>query len=213
MPFMVIVNWLIKSDPETGTPTDGFKPEHHIWHVDKVKALVANQDEAVTFFCGGSRNFPKFIDLFDDVFVLEVDLETSLRRIDERVALDPIRNGNKKNTIEITYAIYKGGTVPNSTGKDLIELSKNVVVNERFLSFFQESGSCGFGKYGTVAYTAPSIPRFQVWHISNGKDFIFLTHECLESPTEEEIDEVRQIVAMLSLNIVERPWWKFWVIP
>jgi hypothetical protein len=42
----------------------------------KVRALVVNQDEAVTFFCGDSRNFSKFIDLFDGVFVLEVDLGT-----------------------------------------------------------------------------------------------------------------------------------------
>ena len=73
-----------QGDPETGKPTDGFVHEHHIWHVDKVRALVANQDEAVTFFCGGSRNFAKFIDLFDDVFVLEVDLDTMNRRLDER---------------------------------------------------------------------------------------------------------------------------------
>jgi hypothetical protein len=46
--------------------------------------LVANQDEAVTFFCGGSRNFAKFIDLFDGGLVLEVDLDTLNRRLDER---------------------------------------------------------------------------------------------------------------------------------
>jgi hypothetical protein len=40
------------------------------------------------------------VDLFDGVFVLEVDLDTLNRRIDERVALDPTdwvqnqRNGN-----------------------------------------------------------------------------------------------------------------------
>ncbi len=73
-----------QGDPETGKPTDGFAHGHHIWHVDKVKALVANQDEVVTFFCGGSRNFSKFIDLFDGVFVLEVDLDTLNRRLDER---------------------------------------------------------------------------------------------------------------------------------
>lgn len=50
----------------------------------RVKALVANHDEAVTFFCGGSRNFSKFIDLFDGVFVLDVDLDTLNRRLDER---------------------------------------------------------------------------------------------------------------------------------
>ncbi|MGQ4667036.1 AAA family ATPase [Metabacillus halosaccharovorans] len=73
-----------QGDPETGTQTDGITHEHHIWHVDKVKDLVANQDEAITFFCGGSRNFSKFIDLFDGVFVLEVDLDTLKRRLDER---------------------------------------------------------------------------------------------------------------------------------
>ena len=71
-------------DPKTGRPTDGFGHEHHIWDVDKVRALVANQDEAVTFFCGGSRNFAKFLDLFDGVFVLEIDLGTLNRRLDER---------------------------------------------------------------------------------------------------------------------------------
>lgn len=38
----------------------------------------------MTFFCGGSRNFAKFIGLFDGVFVLAVDLEILNRRIDER---------------------------------------------------------------------------------------------------------------------------------
>ncbi|MFD3688452.1 AAA family ATPase [Nocardiopsis sp. NPDC058631] len=73
-----------QGDPETGEPTDGASHEHHIWHIDKVRSLAANQDDTVTFFCGGSRNFSKFIDLFDGVFVLEVDLETLNRRLDER---------------------------------------------------------------------------------------------------------------------------------
>jgi broad-specificity NMP kinase len=73
-----------QGDPETGLPTDGVTHEHHIWDVEKVKTLVESQDEAVTFFCGGSRNFSKFIDLFDGVFVLEVDLDTLNRRLDER---------------------------------------------------------------------------------------------------------------------------------
>lgn len=86
-----------QGDPETGEPTGDvtqgpsavFTHEHHVWDVEKVKALTANQDDAVTFFCGGSRNFTKFIDLFDGVFVLEIDFDTLNRRLDERVALDP----------------------------------------------------------------------------------------------------------------------------
>jgi len=73
-----------QGDPETGRPTEGCRHEHHIWDVDKVKALVADRNEPVTFFCGGSRNFSKFLDLFDRVFVLEVDLATLNQRLDER---------------------------------------------------------------------------------------------------------------------------------
>jgi broad-specificity NMP kinase len=73
-----------RGDPATGEPTDRVGHEHHIWDVDKVRALAADQDEAATFFCGGSRNFEKFLDLFDGVFVLEVDLNTLDRRLDER---------------------------------------------------------------------------------------------------------------------------------
>ena len=74
-----------QGDPETGEPTDGVPSHwHHIWHVDRVRALVAGQGERFTFFCGGSRNFSKFQDLFDGVFVLEIDLNTLNRRLDQR---------------------------------------------------------------------------------------------------------------------------------
>ncbi|MGE5334504.1 MAG: AAA family ATPase [Nitrososphaerota archaeon] len=92
--------------PETGTPTAAWMSEHHIWDVEKVRALVANQEEAVTFFCGGSRNSSKFIDVFDGVFVLDVDLDTSLRRIAERVALDPTDWGGTPAEREITVRMY-----------------------------------------------------------------------------------------------------------
>lgn len=73
-----------QGDPETGEPVDDGGHEHHLWDVDRVRALVADHDEGVTFFCGGSRNFSAFIDLFDETFVLEVDLDTLLRRLDQR---------------------------------------------------------------------------------------------------------------------------------
>jgi hypothetical protein len=73
-----------QGDPETGDPIKGGGHDHHIWDVDKVRALVADRDAAATFFCGGSRNIAKFVELFDGVFVLEVDLATLNRRLDER---------------------------------------------------------------------------------------------------------------------------------
>jgi thymidylate kinase len=81
-------NLAYQGDPETGAPmadvTDLAVHDHHLWRVDQVKALVADQREAVTFFCGGSRNFTEFIALFNGVFVLEVDTETLTRRLDDR---------------------------------------------------------------------------------------------------------------------------------
>lgn len=61
--------------------------EHHIWDVGKVRALVADHSFAATFFCGGSRNFAAFIDLFDGVFVLDVDLNTLNQRLAARPEL------------------------------------------------------------------------------------------------------------------------------
>lgn len=73
-----------QGDPETGDPTQGVSHEHHLWRVDRVEALVADQHEPVTFFCGGSRNFRRFMGLFDGVFVLDVDAATLDRRLAQR---------------------------------------------------------------------------------------------------------------------------------
>ena len=93
--------------PETGTPTATWMSEHQIWDAEKVQAFVADQEEAVTFFCGGSRNFAEFIDLFDGVFVLEVDLDTMNRRIDERVALDPTDFGGKPEERQLAVCLHQ----------------------------------------------------------------------------------------------------------
>jgi len=93
--------------PETDTPTAAWMSEHQIWDVEKVKAYIADKEEVVTFFCGGSRNFSKFIDLLDGVFVLEVDLDTMNRRIDERVALDPTDFGGKPEERELAVRLHQ----------------------------------------------------------------------------------------------------------
>ena len=62
-----------QGDPETGEPMDGagheddplFGHHHHLWDVGKVRTLIADRSNPISFFCGGSRNFPHFIDLFD----------------------------------------------------------------------------------------------------------------------------------------------------
>jgi adenylate kinase family enzyme len=92
--------------PEAGIPTASWMSEHHIWDVEKVKAYIASQDEAVTFFCGSSRNLAKFIDLLDGVFVLEVDFDTVNQRIDERVALDATDWGGKPEERQLIARLF-----------------------------------------------------------------------------------------------------------
>lgn len=74
--------------PETGEPSDTRSHENHIWDVSRVWELVSDPGEPVTFFCGGSRNFSKFIDLFDQVFVLDIDADTLHKRLDQRAPDD-----------------------------------------------------------------------------------------------------------------------------
>ena len=73
-------------DLKTGEPVNGSADAHRtwLWDVEKVRALVADQNHAATFFCGSSRNSDRFIGLFDEVFVLEIDLDTLNRRLAAR---------------------------------------------------------------------------------------------------------------------------------
>ena len=73
-----------QGDPLTGEPVAGFAHEHHVWNVDKLEALVKDGSRAASFFCGGSRNLPRFLDLFDRVFVLQIDRGTLARRLADR---------------------------------------------------------------------------------------------------------------------------------
>lgn len=77
-----------QGDPETGRRTGGASYEHHIWDVAKVREIAADTDDEVAFFCGGSRNFHKFLDIFDKVIVLDVDTETLKQRLAGRASDD-----------------------------------------------------------------------------------------------------------------------------
>jgi len=89
-------------DPETGIPVpDNVRPSGHsadcgcwdcqawlserwLWDLDQVRTIASDREHAMTFFCGGSRNFWRAIDLFDAVFVLDVELGTLLQRLEQR---------------------------------------------------------------------------------------------------------------------------------
>jgi adenylate kinase family enzyme len=105
--------------PETGEPLNEFDNEkalsnlefrqkHWIWDIDKVKSAIADSSKSITIFCGGSRNFSKFIDLMDGVFVLEVeDVDTIMRRIDKRVLEHPTQWGGKPEEKDFIKSLHQ----------------------------------------------------------------------------------------------------------
>jgi broad-specificity NMP kinase len=102
-----------KGDPETGKTVEGAGFESHIWDVDKVRGMVDNKEDEVAFFCGGSRNFYKFVNLFDKVFVLNVDSETLKKRLESREVDDWGGNDQQKEFILHLHA--SNDTVPKGS--------------------------------------------------------------------------------------------------
>lgn len=107
-----------RGDPKTGAPLAEpvhesemdkvvWRHEHLLWGIDRIKSVIADHSHAISFFCGGSRNFSHFVDLLDGVFVLEVaDLETLYQRLDERVARDPTDFGGKPEEKELVARLH-----------------------------------------------------------------------------------------------------------
>ncbi|HSK87787.1 MAG TPA: AAA family ATPase, partial [Anaerolineales bacterium] len=75
----------------------------NLWDVEKVRRLAANQADEVTFFCGGSRNFNEFMDVFDKVFILDVDVDTLNERLDNRPDDD---RGKSKSERELILRLH-----------------------------------------------------------------------------------------------------------
>jgi len=71
------------SDLTTGEPVTDTADECRtwLWDVQKVRELAADKSQAITFFCGGSRNSHQFRGLFETAFVLEIDEQTLNRRL------------------------------------------------------------------------------------------------------------------------------------
>ena len=127
-----------QGDPETGEPTDSADHEHHIWDVRRVRALVVDRQEPVTFFCGGSRNFSKFIDLFDEVFVLDIDLETLCERLDLR---SPDEWGSRPSERDLILRLHQSREDIPATGVRIDATSPLTAVVDEILRRADGSGA------------------------------------------------------------------------
>jgi hypothetical protein len=106
-------------------------------------------------------------------------------------------NGNleEPGVLQISTADYLSGEKPFAEFEGLISLSENAGLRNEFGEvIIKESGDCKFGKYGFVQFSRPDFPFITVWHLTNGKDFIFSTFICSNLPEQKDVDEVKTIL-------------------
>jgi len=117
--------------------------------------------------------------------------------------------GISKNpgALQVSFAIRKGGQIPNPSYEDLInmaiEVGKGMDFGEIVESF---SRDCTFGILGSAVFTSRELARSQIWYLSNGEDFILATHICPEMPESNEVEEAKDIVN--NLYISKKGFWK-----
>ena len=119
-----------QGNPTTGEKTEGFRHAHHIWDVAKTRRLAADQDDEATFFRGGSRNLSLFMDVFDEIFVLEVDADTLGRRLDARPADDW---GYRKSERELILRLHATKQDVPGTGIVIVATQPLVSVVDEFI--------------------------------------------------------------------------------
>lgn len=98
-------------------------------------------------------------------------------------------------------AEYTGGEVPNPSPEYLVALARRLGRQNDAGDLVEEaSGACALGTFGTAVFRSEATPRFQLWFLSNGRDFVLATHICVAEPEPAEVVEARRIVEMLGLS-------------
>lgn len=89
------------------------------------------------------------------------------------------------------------GPLPNVGKVNLLEICRKMagrLPGGRIIS--EHSGVCSFGEFGTAVARGDSPRYFQVWVLSNNREFILVTHTCDTEPDPNEISEANEIVMM-----------------
>jgi hypothetical protein len=106
--------------------------------------------------------------------------------------------------LQVSTAEYQGSKSLDLGKEKLVELSRNMGGRSRLTEVVEtDSGPCPFGNFGTVVFKSAQRARVQFWHLSNGRDVIFVSHICEKEPDPQEVLEASQIV--MSMELVDAP--------
>lgn len=107
----------------------------------------------------------------------------------------------ESGVLQISTAEFLTGKFPNPSLADLIDLSRNVGLKNEFGRLEnEESGNCKYGIFGNVQFSRPDLPHISIWHLSDGKDFVFATFIRTSLPDQEHINEVKDILTSFKKN-------------
>jgi broad-specificity NMP kinase len=109
-----------------------------ICDVKKLKSLINEETNNLAFYCGGGSNVYQFMELFDKVILLTINLETNKHRLSNRIDNDFARTLevqeyvlNKKNDWE-NEMIKKGAIIVDAhrdldfIAKEVLEIAENL---------------------------------------------------------------------------------------
>jgi hypothetical protein len=103
--------------------------------------------------------------------------------------------------LQLSVTLYKRGRIPNPSEADLMSFAQAMAVRQKHPQLVEShGGTCALGKLGTAVFRTDDFPRFQVWFLSNGKDFILATYICDQEPDEAEVAEAQAIVENATLK-------------
>jgi len=97
--------------------------------------------------------------------------------------------------LQISLAEYLSGKFPNPRLSDLVDLSKNIGLKNEFGDLQSEaSGNCAYGLFGSAQFSNHNFPHISIWHLSDGKNFVFATLICTKAPDQKQLNEVNDIL-------------------
>lgn len=117
------------------------------------------------------------------------------------------RSGTERGVLQITMTEYTGGEEPNPAPKDLVQLASEVAKGQGLRVLRTDSGSCPAGVFGRALCESPDVRCFQIWYLSNGRDFLLATY-IAEDPDAAETEEAEKLIRGITWR-AKRRWWKW----
>lgn len=103
--------------------------------------------------------------------------------------------------LQFSTAEHSSGPEPRPTAEDLVDMAKSFGLEHGLGEpTATESGPCAMGTFGTAVFRCEDPTVCQVWFLSNGLDFVFVTFTAMQEPLEKELKDAQSIIEAIELS-------------